>query len=426
MSRATLRRVSVAAVVVMVAAVTILLVRSDSSPPPAPAPSPTRAAETLEEQLERVARTVAELRELPFNDLPAPTFLTPEELAEEAAAVVEDYTLADADIDARVLSLLGAIEPGTDLRELLSVALAEQVAGFYDPEDGRLVVGTRDASRRLGPLDELVLAHELEHALMDQVIGLPDLEVEAGDEDRAFAHQALIEGDATVLMEEYATVAFSFIDQLRLAGESFALAGQLENLTEMPHVIQRTLLMPYEEGAVFVRTLLDQGGWAAVDDAYRSPPDTTADILYPERYLSGEEHVAPRPVPAPGGAWVHGATMGFGAADLLLLFEAPAGEPDRALEVPRERAAAWNGGTLALFLQGEVSSVGIGLADRGGLCLSVTAWYEAAFPEATASVDSDGTAVFDGATQDAVVHCPPDEVRVGIAPDLGTARTLAG
>lgn len=426
MSRATLRRVSLAVVVVMVAAVTVLLVRSDRSPTPAPAPSPTGAAETLAEQLERVTRTVAELRQLPFDELPAPTFLTPEELAEEAAAVVEDYTLADADIDVRVLSLLGAVEPGTDLRQLLSVALAEQVAGFYDPEDGRLVVGTRDASRRLGPLDELVLAHELEHALVDQVIGLPDLEVQAGDEDRAFAHQALIEGDATVLMEEYATVAFSFIDQLRLAGESFALAGQLENLTEMPHVIQRTLLMPYEEGAVFVRTLLDEGGWAAVDDAYRSPPDSTADILYPERYLSGEEHVAPRPVPVPGGAWVHGATMGFGAADLLLLFEAPGGEPDRALEVPRERAAAWNGGTLALFQQGDVSSVGIGMADRGGLCLSVTAWYEAAFPEAMASVDPDGTAVFDGATQDAVVRCPPDEVRVGIAPDLGTARTLAG
>jgi len=226
-------------------------------------------------------------------------------------------------------------------------------------------------------------------------------------------------------MEQYATTAFSFIDQLLLAGQSFALAGQLEDLTAMPHVIQRTLLLPYEEGAVFVRTLLERGGWEAVDDAYRSPPDSTADILYPERYLSGEEHVPPRPISTPLGAWVHGATLGFGAADLLVLFEAPGGGTDRALEVPRERAAAWNGGTLALYVQGDASAVGIGLTDRGGLCLSVTAWYEAAFPDAAASVDAEGTAVFDGAVQDAVVRCPPGEVRVGIAPDLDTARSLA-
>lgn len=426
MTRAATWQLSFVATIVLLAGLLVLVVRGDGAVEPEPAPSPTGPAETLAEQILRVARTVADLRGLPFGSLPEPTLLTPEELAEEAAAAVEEYTLEDADIDSRVLSILGAIEPDTDLRALLAAALSEQVAGFYDPEDGRLVVGTRDPTRRLGPLDELVLAHELEHALADQALTLPELEAAPGEEDRVFAHQALIEGDATVLMEEYAATAFSFIDQLRLAGESFALAGQLEDLTSLPHIIERSLLLPYEEGAAFVRTLLARGGWAAVDDAYRSPPDSTADILFPERYLSGDEHVAPRPVPVPGGSWVQGATLSFGAADLLLLFEAPGGETTRGLEVPRERAAAWNGGTLDLYVDGDRSAVGIGLTDRGGLCLSMSAWYAAAFPASIATVDPDGTAVFDGEAQDAVVRCPEGEVRVGIAPDFATARALAG
>lgn len=419
------RPLSLAAAVLLVAGVLTAVVRADREGAPAPAPSPTVTVETLADQIERVARTVAELRGLPFDRSPQPTFLTPEELAAEAAAAVAEYTLEDADIDTRVLSVLGAIPEETDLRQLLATALAEQVAGFYDPEDGRLVVGTDDTSRRLGPLDELVLAHELQHALADQALGLPELEAAPGEEDRAFAHQALVEGDATVLMEEYAVEAFSFIDQLRLAGESFALAGQLEDLTALPHILERSLLLPYEEGAAFVRALLREGGWAAVDDAYRSPPDSTADVLFPERYLAKEEHVPPRPVAIPPQPWVHGATLSFGAADLLLLFEAPGGDPSRALEMPRERASAWNGGSLELYLDGDRSAIGAALTDRGGLCLSMTAWYGAAFPDAVGTADADGTAVFDGARQDAVLRCVDGEVRLGIAPDPETARALA-
>ncbi len=44
----------------------------------------------------------------------------------------------------------------------------------------------------------------------------------------------------------------------------------------------------YRECYWFVSSLYDDGGWAAVDAAYASPPFTTEQILHPEKYETGE------------------------------------------------------------------------------------------------------------------------------------------
>jgi hypothetical protein len=55
----------------------------------------------------------------------------------------------------------------------------------------------------------------------------------------------------------------------------------------------------------------------------------------------------------------------------------------------------------------------------------VTAWYQRAFPSATAvTTTGDERLAVDGPTQDAVVRCGGGEVRVGIAPDVATARAI--
>lgn len=58
--------------------------------------------------------------------------------SDQIAAAVRDnldqaYPARQADLDARALSALGAVPPGTDLRQLAASLLDNQVAGYSTP-----------------------------------------------------------------------------------------------------------------------------------------------------------------------------------------------------------------------------------------------------------------------------------------------------
>jgi hypothetical protein len=127
--------------------------------------------------------------------------------------------------------------------------------GYYDPKTKVLYVVDGAPEEFVG----LTIMHELVHALQDQYVNLDSLEHIVGDDDRAAAVQAVIEGEAT-----YEQV---FI----MAGGSGNLAAQLPGgwesmrttireaqqnqpiFSSAPMVIQETLLFPYINGADFVR-----------------------------------------------------------------------------------------------------------------------------------------------------------------------------
>jgi hypothetical protein len=355
-----------------------------------------------------VARDVERLRGLRLKKLPKPRYLTGRALDRRLESWVAEYPAAEAQADTRILVALGALPAGSDLKELVRQALAGQVAGFYDPRTGELVVDAGE-DRSLGGLDRVVLAHALEHALVDQALGLPGsvrgAEPPAGREDAALAATALVEGDATLLMEVYALEHLSFADALRSIAP--ALASERE-LAGLPHVVQASMVFPYEEGLRFACALYERGGWPAVDRAYRKLPASSAEILFPERYGRGERPVDPPDPRAPGAGWRPLDRQALGAADLLTLFEAPGGEEDRALDDARERVRAWAGGEVHAWARGSRTAVGLALVDRragGGLCASMKAWRAAAQMEA-------------------VVRCSGRQVRVGVAPDARTAARL--
>src|SRR5205085_2000418 len=61
----------------------------------------------------------------------------------------------------------------------------------------------------------------------------------------------------------------------------------------LPSFLRQELVYPYFDGSLFVNTLRGSGGWRRVDAAYRTLPTTTAQILFPSRYLRGQGAVAP-------------------------------------------------------------------------------------------------------------------------------------
>lgn len=419
----TAAAVAVAALAIAAADVALLVDGTREAASTTAAPEPT-AGESLDEQLARVAAIVEDVRGLTFDDIPEPTYLPPADLAERAGRFVAEYPPEEAEVDARLLVALGAIPDGTDLRELLATALSEQIAGFYDPRSDELVVGTSSRGDRLGPLDEITLAHELEHALADQRFGLPlaDGDVPEGEEDAAFAAQALVEGDATVTMSLYAEEALSIVDQARLLAEQQRLAAELGDLTALPHFLQRALTFPYQEGVAFVTSVRDAAGWSGVDEAYRQLPTTTLQILRPDLFLAGRGGAEdPRDVAVPGAPWDEAGRFAVGAADLLFLFEAPGGDPGRALDDPRRAAERWRGGEAVVLVDGDRTAVGLALRGAEGLCAAVGGWYGAAFGRGRPAPA--GTE-FEGDVQDAVLACDGADVRLGIAPDLPTARAL--
>ena len=166
------------------------------------------------EAVDVVAAQVAEERELAFTSDVDPRLLAPGALTERIVTLTrEDYPADVADIDGRLLTALGAVAPGTDMLATTLDLLGSQVAGFYDPDTGERVAVDDD----LDAVSQITLAHELDHALADQALGLPDLEDFEGRTDAALAAQAVVEGDATLLMQRWAGRHLSLTDQLAAA-----------------------------------------------------------------------------------------------------------------------------------------------------------------------------------------------------------------
>jgi len=178
------------------------------------------------------------------------------------------------------------------------------VAGYYDPRDGRLRV-VQGAGTGARVLEEMILAHELAHALEDQRFGLS---TEPATDDRTLARSALYEGSATALMYAYVGEHFS-------AGETLGglLSSAFGDTGDLPPFIQAQLLFAYVGGERFVSELLRRGGWPLVDTAFAvRPPASTEQVLHPDAYFDADEPQPVRMRRVLGAGWkrAHAGTWG--------------------------------------------------------------------------------------------------------------------
>lgn len=204
---------------------------------------------------------------------------------------------------------LGLLPEDIDLRAVYLNLLGSQVAGFYDPDTQMMnVIPTvgDDVGQELSLTEQIIFVHEYTHALQDQYFGLDMLDEIAADAspDRSLAALSLVEGDASATMNVYSqeVMASNPAAAFQLLAES-AMAGNLMLPDDVPTVLVNELLFPYEAGMEFVVALYNEGGWEAINAAYDNLPQTTEQIIHPEKYLSGEvgEVVQPISVPAAEG-----------------------------------------------------------------------------------------------------------------------------
>jgi hypothetical protein len=293
-----------------------------------------------DEELARVAGRVERLRGERFKERPRPRIVSSAEARREAIAELDrSYPPERRAADEELLKLLGLLEPDDSLREIEDAVFGGQVAGYYDTRRDRLSL-VEDVSGTDAVTLEITLAHELVHALEDQRFDLR--EPEGGADDEATAYTALVEGTATSVGTIYAQ---QHIDagQALVAGLSALGSSGLADFEELPAYVQAALLFPYLEGERFVTQLHEFGdGWRLVDYALRRrPPDSTEQILHPEKYIRFEEprtlRLRPRRTLGPGWRRASRGSLGeFDTGQLLRL-----GDEGSA----RGAAEGWGGGT---------------------------------------------------------------------------------
>jgi hypothetical protein len=289
-----------------------------TSPPPSGSVEPSAADDDEAIAILReIEEQVVAIRGLPAADIGLPDLITRAELAGELERLfAEEYPPEDQLRDNRALRALGLLEPGQDVAELQLQLLGDQVLGFYDDVDQRMVVVT-DAG--LDAEAKLTYAHEYTHALQDAAFGLDSLETDAvGEDDRGLARTALIEGDATVTMLAW---AFEYLSPEELM--EIGTGTELPDTTGIPAWMVNQLQFPYNEGSLWAGNLAGDPlspDFDQIDAAYADPPDSTEQIID----VSGEDPIAvevPDLAAALGDGWEEVDTTPIGEATIRIMLE---------------------------------------------------------------------------------------------------------
>jgi hypothetical protein len=234
---------------------------------------------------------------------------------------------------------IGAIPRGVGILEALDRYQQGQVLGFYNSQNEELVyTGDEDLDR----IEQFVLAHELTHAIDDQHFDLDRLDelAQTCDDDRFFAALGAVEGSANHFATQV-IIRFPVSEVGDLSG-----GGP----RGVPPMIVELQEYPYTLGQVFVDSLADDGGPAAVDRALRTFPITTEQVLHPSKFPEDTPSRIDVPDFAPtfGPRWRDHDVMLVGELWLRVLLGLRLDEP-----VAERAASGWDGGIYRAWSDGE-------------------------------------------------------------------------
>jgi hypothetical protein len=323
---------------------------------------------------DELKRRVEEVGGLRFTKSVPIDFMTPEELAEYINRLFEEeYPPEDAERDERMLRAFGYLSADQDLRTIREQVLNENVAGFYDERPGAkklyAISGSSTASTEgsLNLLNQLILSHELRHALQDQHLDLGRVLGEGTDyDDRKLAALSLLEGDATLLMEMYlgsgvaarggsggqpsgrdALAGLFGLGGTGAEGRAMAEMFAGPELRDAPPVVREQLIVPYLDGKQLAAAIYRRGGFRLLNESLENPPRSMEQVLHPKKYLDQLDEpievnlieVTGQPIESEGQ---------LGEFLIRVLFE-----PSMAKQDAVRASEGWGGDRYALWPEGE-------------------------------------------------------------------------
>lgn len=269
-----------------------------------------RRGEVNDAALERVQKRTSAARGLPFKDDVEVEAYTQEESGEYIA---QRYSGADPEADRQddvVAHRLGILPDGVSLSDLFRRTLTQNAAGVYRPKEKTLYIVTdllpgpmRIPLQAVGMLtgtdwnQELVLSHELVHALQDQHFDL-DGHVLPGriwgaNEDMGLARKSIVESEANIVSQAYLlSVPLDRPASRNLLISYLALFNDLNVLMTrwmtpgLPPFYAKLFVEQYTQGMRFVQAATNRGGWGTLGEAYRRGlPRSTEQMMTPAKYF---------------------------------------------------------------------------------------------------------------------------------------------
>ena len=299
-------RLTVLATVLLVA---VLAACNSASPTPSPEPSPTApppsaaavpspsespsaapsneptAADPIYDEIEQ---EVVALRGLQPTEKVARKTLDEAQLAAEMEKLYHEESPPElVAANERFYKAFDLLPPDASLGDLTVEMLSGGVAGYYRDDQKTLYVVSR--SGEVGANEKITFAHEFNHALQDQHFPIfKDQEGVTNRSDWLLARQAVYEGDSSLLMTLWASENFTPAEFQDLLAQGLNDPSS-QMLERMPAILRETLLYPYTTGLTFTQgQYISGGGWAGVDALYANVPETTEQVLHPEKYQAGE------------------------------------------------------------------------------------------------------------------------------------------
>jgi hypothetical protein len=330
--------------------------------PPGVAPLPAASAKHVAEILETAEkyRGLKAIRPVPAGSM------SPRKLKAQLLETLPK-DLPPADLKALEVSLkaFGLIPEGMDLGRYLPELLSSQVAGFYDTDRKflALVDPTRGISRREERQadEDMVLVHELTHALQDQHFDLHRFEERDPLSDGGDAKKALVEGDATLTMfdsglhgsletmpgmDTAMTAMTQDADKMLAGGLDFPGAREMR---AAPAWIRDNLTFSYFQGLAFCVSVRRRGGQPLLDYAFTTdPPRSTEQILHPEKWHTRRDDPIVLRFPDLAGelpGYRKAAEGEMGELGLRILFH----QALKSREQAAAAAAGWGGDRFAVY-----------------------------------------------------------------------------
>jgi hypothetical protein len=309
--------------------------------------------------VQNILAGVAAVRQLKVRNKVKVGVKSPQELNQFLRSLfVKEYPDQDLKRDTLLLERLGLIKKNTDLKQLFLDLYTEQIAGFYDNDSKALYI---IENSKLGNLElSIIVSHELVHALQDQNFDLKKVLETNKNGDITLARTALIEGEAMIASMQYELTSFK-LDLGSLENISGLLKGSLLNtggmdaLKKAPGFLVEQMTFPYIEGSKFVQEVYNSAGnWPGFSNIYNKLPNSTEQILHPEKYLANEQPVAVSLDEKFLGdkSWKFIQKDTFGEFSLMNYFLEYLTE-----EQAKTAAAGWGGDSFALYSKGTADSL---------------------------------------------------------------------
>jgi hypothetical protein len=231
-----------------------------------------------------IRRTEADLRSLRFPGGIEP-FVEAETAASKSKRLHEQLPMLSVDQQMN-------IDPLT--RQALNLQPASLEIGqqpgdnfltYYDPDSQELIL--YEPGSEPEAFGRWVHVHDFAHQMTADAYGLDALDFSALDGDMQAALSALIEGDATYL--QYLYTQGEYLSEADKVAISDSLAAAAAGTQDDPG---DELVFTYRDGLQFIQALYEEGGYPAVDQAWANLPQSSEQILHPDRYLAGDAPLA--------------------------------------------------------------------------------------------------------------------------------------